>query len=300
MTYSQLSDDKREARCAAVAWSAVKKKRSMGVNATDEKIMELRSPLELGGEKFTQNEDGTVTVKDVRLLAAGRIVDSLSRTPTHITAEALQKATWKRDGFWSRHPGGKPRDITDKVGVVTNQHYEGECVVGDIVLNNRTQKSKDVLAMMEAGDFNWVSAEIIAKESYSNDLKGYFTDSIDFIGVAAVERGACESCTIRHNEEADIGDEPMELEELKKEYDAKLEGIAKEFEAIKKDLESIKAKNAELEAKDNKDLEARIKALEDAPAPAAAKDIEAEVAENVLNLSDGVIPHNGTFYRRVI
>jgi hypothetical protein len=271
---------------------------NMEVNATEEKIMELRSPLELGNDKFSKNDDGTVTVHDVRLLAAGRIVDSLSRTPTHITPEALQKATWKRDGFWSRHPGGKPRDITDKVGYITNQHYEGDCVIGDIVINNRTTKSKDVLAMMEAGDFNWVSAEIIAKESYSEALKGYSTDSIDFIGVAAVERGACESCTIRHNEEAQIGDEPMELEELKKEYDAKLDGIAKEFENVKKELEALKAKDAELEAKDNKDLEARIKALEEAPAAPESKEIEAGEPEKVLNLSDGVINNKGTFYRR--
>jgi hypothetical protein len=182
-------------------------------------------------------------------------------------------ANWLDAGVWARHSGGMPRNITDKIGQVLNQHYDAKAkaIVGDVHLHGRTQTSKDVMTLVNDGLVDAVSVEHGGEESWNSETKRYEAVSLGFYGLAIVDRGACDVCKMKRNEAGELEDycpsvEEQELEENNVE--------AKELEKKLSDLESEKtatmAKVSELESK--------IKAGED--------ERKALVAENAKKLAE--------------
>ena len=243
------------------------------------------------GGRFEDLPSGGLLIRGVKLLAAGIWTDSAQGTPLEYSSDVLQRyaGNWLDSAMWSRHSGGVPRNITEKVGEVLNQRYEDEAVVGDLHYHGLTQQSRDTIAMVKAGQANFVSVEHGGKEKWNPGRRIYQAEELTFTGIATVNRGACARCTIRDNE---AGEQPAEPETEVENMDT--ETITKELEAVKADVsglktafeanqnsvkelsEAIKGLTDKLE--ENKELSARVEALENQPAPAATnqpKELEA-------------------------
>lgn len=243
------------------------------------------------GGKFEDLPSGGLIVRGVKLLAAGIWTDSAHRTPLEYSSDVLQRyaGNWLDSAMWSRHSGGVPRNITEKVGEVLNQRYENEAVVGDLHYHGLTQQSRDTIAMVKAGQANFVSVEHGGKERWNPGRRIYQAEELTFTGIATVNRGACAKCTIRDNEAAIETAEPetevenMDTETITKELEAvkaDVSGLKTAFEAnqnsVKELSEAIKGLTDKLG--ENKELSARLEALENQPAPAATnqpKELEA-------------------------
>lgn len=245
---------------------------------------------QLGG-KFEDLPSGGLIVRGVKLLAAGTWTDSAQGTPLEYSSDVLQRyaGNWLDSAMWSRHSGGVPRNITEKVGEVLNQRYENEAVVGDLHYHGLTQQSRDTIAMVKAGQANFVSVEHGGKEKWNPGRRIYQAEELTFTGIATVNRGACAKCTIRDNEAGEAPAEPetevenMDTETITKELEdvkADVSGLKTAFEAnqnsVKELSEAIKGLTDTLG--ENKELSARLEALENQPAPAATnqpKELEA-------------------------
>lgn len=245
------------------------------------------------GERFEDLPSGGLLIRGVKLLAAGIWTDSAHGTPLEYSPDVLQRyaTNWVDSAMWSRHSGGVPRNITEKVGEVLNQRYENEAVVGDLHYHGLTQQSRDTIAMIKAGLANFVSVEHGGKERWNPGKKQYEAQEITFTGIATVNRGACARCTIRDNE---VNEESVALSEpeTKEDQNMDAEAITKELEAVKADVSGLKAafesSNKELSEAirgltekigTEKELAARIEALEKQPAPAATAPVETKELE---------------------
>ena len=252
------------------------------------------------GGKFEDLPSGGLIVRGVKLLAAGIWTDSAQGTPLEYSSDVLQRyaGNWLDSAMWSRHSGGVPRNITEKVGEVLNQRYENEAVVGDLHYHGLTQQSRDTIAMVKAGQANFVSVEHGGKEKWNPGRRIYQAEELTFTGLATVNRGACAKCTIRDNEageapaEPETKDENMDTEAITKELEAvktDVSGLKTAFEAnqnsVKELSEAIKGLTDKLG--ENKELSARIEALEKQPAPAATnqpagKELEAPASRVII------------------
>ncbi len=244
------------------------------------------------GGRFEDLPSGGLLIRGVKLLAAGIWTDSAQGTPLEYSPDVLQRyaGNWVDSAMWSRHSGGVPRNITEKVGEVLNQRYENEAVVGDLHYHGLTQQSRDTIAMVKAGQANFVSVEHGGKEKWNPGRRIYQAEELTFTGIATVNRGACARCTIRDNE---AGEAPAEPETEVENMDS--EAITKELEAVKADVSGLKAafeanQNSVKELSEaikgltdklgeNKELSARLEALEKQPAPAATAPIETKELE---------------------
>lgn len=244
---------------------------------------ELRFQFE---PKFEEVDDGLL-VRDVRLLAVGVWTDSVYRTAVEYTEDALSAATWRDNGLWSRHGGGMPRSIADKVGEIRCPEFKGDAVVGDLFFHCRTQLSRDIAEMTKAGLYNYVSSEVSTVDMWDPTKQRYIAEKVVFTGVATVNKGACTTCTIAENEademaedkgkeaKAELGEElATKLRELETSMGQRVEDVKAELS--KSDYgERIKKLETELE-----DANKRIKELEDAPAdPKTVHENAAELAE---------------------
>lgn len=165
------------------------------------KIRSLNATLK---NKIEHLEDGSVIVKGVPLLAEGIWTDSAVKTPLYYPERTLKKFAdnWILRSIWSRHSGGSPRSVTDKVGEVENIRFDEDTksVMGDLKYHCLTQASKDCAALVEGGFINAVSVEHGGTESFNREAGRYESEELSFYGLAMVDKGACEKCVIHANE----------------------------------------------------------------------------------------------------
>lgn len=179
-------------------------------------------------------DDGSLLVHGVVIMAAGTWTDMHGITTT-FSPDVLQRCagSWEDNAVWTRHAGGTPRSVTEKVGAVVNPHYSPaeEAVIGDVLLHNQTDASRACSALVqmarEAGGIKDVSAET----RVDIDRDGTVLDMV-FTGLALVEDGACETCRLpaySAKEDNDMTDEEIE----KTETEDKTEVKVKEEEPVK-------------------------------------------------------------------
>ena len=237
-----------------------------------------------------QEVDGGLLIRNARLLAAGTWTDSQVQTPLFYPPDILRAnaGNWADNSYWSRHRGGVPRAITEKVGIISNQRFEGDAIIGDIFLHGRTQESRDTIAYVrwaqEKGIPVYTSVEHIGQETWNERDRRYELTSLQMVGAAIVNVGACQTCTLpRANE----GEPDMADDQKIKELEAALKAATEKITALEAEVKELKGKNApaagedpkvkELEAKladqakaseeKIKELEAAIKKLEETPNP---------------------------------
>ena len=209
----------------------------------------------LESNKFERTDKGLL-VRDVILLAEGSWTDSNVRTPCYYSPEVLEKyaKNWLDNGLWSRHPGGSPRSVADKIGHVVNTYYspEHKAIMGDLQFHLRSQLSRDIAEMVQNGLVNAVSVEIGGEEYYNRKSKVNEAVSIDGYGVAVVDRGACDVCLIRHKsapEEPQTHADKLLSPDEGKPNESPEEGVVSMDEEFKKAFDDLAARVAALEEK---------------------------------------------------
>lgn len=147
---------------------------------------------------FEETPDGGLLIHGVTIMAAGTWTDMHGITTT-FSEDVLQRcaSAWDDTAVWTRHAGGAPRSVTEKVGTVLNPRYSptDAAVIGDVLIHRRTDTSAACAALVqmqrEAGGIKDVSAETMVEM----DNQGNVLDMV-FTGLALVEDGACETCRI--------------------------------------------------------------------------------------------------------
>ena len=157
-----------------------------------------------------ERDGPALIIRGINLLAAGTWTDSAQRTPCKYGSETVTRdaANWADSTLWARHTGGVPRSVAEGIGRIENQRPGTDAAVGDLRLHGLTQLSRDIIALVEAGEVDAFSPELVGPERYNADEKVYEKTAITFLGGAIVAKGACATCTLRRNNAA--GEEPGE------------------------------------------------------------------------------------------
>ena len=173
------------------------------------------------------------------------------------------------------------------IGQTIHPRYENGHVVADIEYHGLSHDSRDTIAMIEAGVANFVSVEHGGRERWNIGTKQYEAEELFFTGSATVNKGACQTCKIRENEEAP--EAPVVIEEVEEMDTAELEKtIAEQGNQLKELSAAVKALTDKL-SEPNKELEARITALEKEPVTKSQTDYakELEAPPFVINTERG-------------
>lgn len=199
-------------------------------------------------------QDGGLLVKGVPMLASGTWTDSAIGTALNYPESTLREyaGNWLDNTGWSRHLGGVPRDVTDKVAELRNPRFENGAVTGDIFIHGATQKSRDLMELVKRKLISFVSVEHSGDERYNPGTRQLESVSINFTGFAFVNKGACKLCRINESQPDQTVKPVSEPEETKmtegKELEAQIEAKDKEIEALKKELEALKTPAPVVEA----------------------------------------------------
>lgn len=231
-------------------------------------------------------QDGGLLIKGVPMLASGTWTDSAVRTPLHYPENTLREyaSNWVDTSGWSRHSGGVPRDITEKVAEARNLRYEDGAVTADIFVHPHTQKSRDTIELIKRKLISYVSVEHGWDERYNSATRQMEATSLTFSGFAFVNKGACAKCRINEQQpQAAIEPAPgteqedtMDSKELETAIAGAVAPLVKELEALKavKPVEPAKveipkelSELIEKQATTIKELSERLEKIENAPAP---------------------------------
>ena len=191
-------------------------------------------------------EDGSLLVKDVPMLAAGTWTDSAVQTALNYPERTLSKyaSNWSDNSGWARHAGGVPRDATDKVAMLTNPRFQDGAVVGDIVIHGFTQKSRDMIELVKRRLISMVSVEHTGDERYNASTRQLEAESLTFSGFAFVNKGACKLCRINEEKTAPLvsADEPIAAPEpVVQDDNMELKELETQVAELKKELAAMQA-----------------------------------------------------------
>ena len=252
-------------------------------------------PIRALATKFTKTQmieqDGGLLIKGVPMLAAGTWTDSAVGTPLNYPEGTLREyaSNWLDNTGWSRHLGGVPRDVTDKVAELREPRYENGAVTGDIFVHGATQKSRDLMEMVKRKLISYVSVEHGGDERYNPATRQMEASTLSFLGFAFVNKGACKLCRINEAPKIPM---PVVVPEVQ-ETMADTKELEAQIATLTKELAEVKAKPAEVKVEIPKELSdkmdamaAKIKELEKQPAaPVAApivQDRELGTVETVV------------------
>jgi len=242
------------------------------------------------GGKLEKRPDGSLLVKGVKMLGAGVWTDSAKKTPLYYSEDVLRRnaGNWVDNSHWSRHLGGVPRRVGEMIGRTINPRFEDGHIVADIEYHGLSQDSRDTIAMIEAGVANFVSVEHGGRERWNVGTKQYEAEELFFTGSATVNKGACQTCKIRENEEPPI--EAPIIEEPEMADTTELEAMIKaQADQIRQLTEMVKELKETPKEDKSKELEARIDALEKEPVTKSQTDYakELEAPPFVINTERG-------------
>ena len=243
------------------------------------------------GGKLEKRPDGSLLVKGVKMLGAGTWTDSAKKTPLYYSEDVLRRnaGNWVDNSHWSRHLGGVPRRVGEMIGRTINPRFEDGHIVADIEYHGLSQDSRDTIAMIEAGVANFVSVEHGGRERWNVGTKQYEAEELFFTGSATVNKGACQTCKIRENEE--IPESPVVIEEEPEMADTtELEAMIKaQADQIRQLTEMVKELKETPKEDKSKELEARLTALENEPVTKSQTDYakELEAPPFVINTERG-------------
>jgi len=220
-------------------------------------LRQLRYSIE--EKKYEDSPDGGFVIRDATLLAAGTWTDSGVKTPLKYNENTLEKyaGNWRYNTVWSRHNLGVSRDvITDKIGEVKEPRYDPnvKAIIGDIYLHGKNSKSRDAIEMYKAGLVKFASVEHGGEEAVSSDGT-LEAKTLEFYGLALVEKGACAACLLEDMEMAETEkpvEEPKEnnmLEETNALLRQLGESLASMKEEVKTSIKNLEDKVRELEEK---------------------------------------------------
>ena len=177
--------------------------------------------------------DGGLLVENATLLAEG------TWNGIDYEAKDLAKAAnkWRDNTVWNRHYEDKQRDETNRIGFLSNQHFDTDKIVGDVFLSDETPEGQKMISLVKEHKVKGLSVEHVDRQ-----IDNKSTD-IQFLGIAVVPEPACNICNLS-KEGANMGDQIKEL--------------------TKEDIQTIVKEQTDTIISE---LSARIKKLEDIPNP---------------------------------
>lgn len=147
---------------------------------------------------YEETADGGLMIHGVTIMAAGSWTD-MHGIHTTFTEEVLQRCAgqWADNAVWTRHSGGTPRAVTEKIGAVLNPYYDPSrsAVMADVYLHNKTDTSLGASALVRLDKGNGGIKDVSAETLVELAPDGMVTD-VTFTGLALVEDGACEVCKL--------------------------------------------------------------------------------------------------------
>lgn len=221
---------------------------------------------------------------------------------TKYVALELAKAAnkWRDNTVWNRHYEGKQRDETNRIGMLKNQHFEYDRIVGDVFLSSDTPEGRDMIALVKDHKVNGISVEHVDVE-----VNGIATE-ISFLGLAIVPEPACNICQLSKKEMNMKQEDFDKLSDTVKELGKSVEGLSNEKlqdavadltrdvkELGKTDVDAIVKEQSRKDAKVISGLEARIKELEDAP------EGNGQVVNDLVDVSAGLVIDSQGITRRM-
>lgn len=223
-------------------------------------------------------EDDSLTLRGVPLLAEGTWHDSTTPYPTNYTADNLAKFTVEESAGYRSHAFS--HDLDEEVGDAQNIRYDAEqkAIMADLKIFRDTQASRDAAAVIQrklnAGKPVYVSIEMLTHDVMTEH--GMEAQNITITGWIPTTTPACKKCRIpKHQqehqtmpEEAEASEAPKTLDEKKQEeQEEKKEDeektLAARISKLEEEMANLKEQNKKLEEA-NSGLEGKVKQLEEA------------------------------------
>ena len=131
--------------------------------------------------------------RDVTMLTEGAFSDSLTMESVAYRKDVLQKTVknWRSNYLNIDHYN----IVLDRIGRVENPRWEDGKVKGDLYIHPITQTAKDTIALIDSGEVNWLSVEIMTEDAWDKNNERYVKD-MDYIGLAVVTAPACKGALI--------------------------------------------------------------------------------------------------------
>ena len=148
-------------------------------------------------DKIIQKFGDARIYRDCIMLTPGSWSDSLTRAPVEYTPDELAKSAtnWLGSYLDLDHQFG----VLDRIGLVRNQHWINNAIMGDIHIYPITQNARDTIAQIDAGMINELSVELMSRDEYDYENDRLLATDIKFIGLGIVTAGACRSTKITNN-----------------------------------------------------------------------------------------------------
>jgi len=214
-------------------------------------------------EKYIENDDGSVTFPNVKLLASGTWTDSAIQTPLYYPPATLEHyaTNWIDSTLWDRHSVGRePRTDDNAIGKIVNPHFDDDAVVGDVWLHRNNSSSKataqNIINSIHTDSPIFVSVEHGGEEQEIPGLRMNESKSLVFVGCAVVPVGACKKCRI--NGDVTMGDDSPDYELKIKELSDALSVKDTEIKELSGIVEDLKVQSKEETDMRIKELEAKI------------------------------------------
>ena len=160
-------------------------------------LRRLLIPFAYDKKRITKGEGRLY--QDCVLLNEGEFSDSITRAPVVYTKEQLMKIpdniSMKAEYFpldddkIFLNVDHKPTEVLSRIGYVPNIYYFDKALRGDIYLHCLNQSSRDIRLMIDAGEVNALSVEIMTSDVFADDGKLYAEDIV-LIGLAIVTHPA--------------------------------------------------------------------------------------------------------------
>jgi len=127
---------------------------------------------------------GARIYKNAILLTPGEWSDSVTRAPVLYSSEELNKGhkRWMGNYLNVNHSW----NVEDRIGLVRNPSFKSDKVLADLYIYPITQRSKDVIALIDAGLVNNLSVELATKDIWDAKKNMRVAKDIRFIGLAVV------------------------------------------------------------------------------------------------------------------
>jgi hypothetical protein len=145
--------------------------------------------------KIIQKSGDARIYNNAVLLTPGAWSDAMTRAPVEYTPEQLSKSAtrWEENYLNIDHSQG----TLDRIGLVKNQKWYKNSVMGDLYIYPITQNAKDAIALIDAGLVNSLSVELSSVDRWDFNSNMRFAEDIAFFGLAVVLNPACKGAHIR-------------------------------------------------------------------------------------------------------
>ena len=140
---------------------------------------------------------GTKIYRGATLLTPGDWTDSISRTLVEYPRDILRKCVNNWEDFYLNLDHS--HTALDRIGVVSNPRWEDNSVKGDLHIYPITQNAKDIIGLIDNNLINWMSVEILTKDTWNFNKDMWSIEDMKYFGAAVVTLPASKGSKIKQD-----------------------------------------------------------------------------------------------------